>query len=123
MTELQTAQTYQLIIHVAQDIIVNVGKLGPCNFRSGFYIYTGSAKKGLQRRLERHLSVEKKLHWHIDYILAHPHSQIVETRLSLNKECAGNQSTPGEIIIKGLGSSDCRARCGSHLKFVGQVQP
>jgi hypothetical protein len=35
-------------------------------------VYTGSAKRGLDARIERHIRHDKALHWHIDYLLTSP---------------------------------------------------
>ncbi|WP_297495710.1 DUF123 domain-containing protein [Thermococcus sp.] len=35
----------------------------------GYYVYVGSAMNSLEKRVRRHFSREKKLHWHIDYLL------------------------------------------------------
>ena len=35
----------------------------------GYYVYVGSAMNSLEKRVRRHFSQEKKLHWHIDYLL------------------------------------------------------
>ena len=123
MTTRQAEQSYQLIVHVKKDIFITVGKLGRFKFLAGFYIYTGSAKRGVQSRVARHLAAEKKLHWHIDYLLAHKDAQIAKTRVSLEPECMLNQGTSGDNFPKGFGASDCRAHCGGHLKYVGREQP
>ena len=104
-------QSYQLFIKVNKDIDLKVGKLGRFIFSIGSYVYTGSAKKNLDKRIERHLSKKKKLHWHIDYLLNNDAVQIIE--------CILNKKTNGTIIIRGFGSSDCNLCCGSHLKYLG----
>jgi len=38
-----------------------------------------------------------------------------------NAECLLNQRASGEIIVPGFGASDCRAHCGSHLRYLGCV--
>ncbi len=65
-------QTYQLSIEVAAPISVCIGRLGTFIFQAGIYVYTGSARKNMDARLKRHFSKEKKMHWHIDYLLAAP---------------------------------------------------
>ncbi len=52
-----------------QDL--DVGALGTLHFERGYYVYIGSAQRNLQKRVERHLRREKKLRWHIDYLLLH----------------------------------------------------
>ena len=80
MQENDAPQTYQLIIHVKRSIMVQVGKLGRFHFPAGYYVYTGSAKKGMKNRLARHQSESKKMHWHIDYLLANKNVKIVDTK-------------------------------------------
>ena len=60
---------YNLIINLQSDTFIHVGKLGGFLFKKGYYVYTGSARKGLKARIERHARKEKTLHWHIDYLL------------------------------------------------------
>ena len=112
-------QSYQLLIKVTKDIDLKVGKLGRFIFPVGSYVYTGSAKTNIDKRIERHLSKEKKLHWHIDYLLNNDAVKIIDIKKSEMIECSLNKKTYGTIIIKGFGSSDCNLCCGSHLKYLG----
>lgn len=98
-----------------------VGRLGQCSFPPGCYIYTGSARRHLAARLARHRSRNKRLHWHIDYLLAAPRVLIQQTRTFEAAECTVNRETPGIILIPRFGASDCRAGCGSHLKYLGDA--
>jgi len=113
---------YQLLINLPKDKLIKVGKLGEFNFIKGFYIYTGSAKNGLQARVSRHFSNRKKLHWHIDYFLKHSYIEDAKLYYSSNfGECKLNlktfeQYTNASYPIKGFGSSDCN--CISHLIFI-----
>ena len=86
-------------------------------FPIGSYVYTGSAKKNIDKRIERHLSKKKNLHWHIDYLLNSDAVKIIDTKKSEMTECVLNKKTNGTIIIHGFGSSDCNLNCKSHLKF------
>ena len=115
---MKNPQTYQLFIKVHKACDIQVGKLGKFHFPAGDYVYTGSAKKNIEARVRRHLSSEKKLRWHIDYLLQHKNVEIQHYTLSTKSECTLNQQTKGEIIAKGFGASDCRNRCRSHLKAV-----
>jgi len=112
-------QTYQLHIQLTRSVAITVGRLGRFHFPAGQYIYTGSAKRNLEARIQRHLSKHKKLRWHIDYLLTHRDVQVVQVQRSRKEECDWNQKTSGKIIVAGFGASDCRAGCGSHLKYVG----
>lgn len=63
---------YLLEIHVGQSIDIEVGSLGGIRFHEGYYLYVGSAKRGLKARIARHLRKRRKtLRWHIDYLRAH----------------------------------------------------
>ncbi len=117
-TLLSAPQSYQLHITVAHDTTVTVGKLGACTFPAGRYVYTGSARRNLEARIRRHLSSAKRLHWHIDYLLASPNVRIENVDRSSVEECALNQQVAGSIPLSRFGASDCRNGCGSHLKLV-----
>jgi len=112
-------QSYQLFINVAKEIDLIIGKLGRFIFPVGSYVYTGSAKTNIDKRIERHLCKEKKLHWHIDYLLNNDAVKIIDIKKSEMIECSLNKKTYGMIIIRGFGSSDCNFCCGSHLKYLG----
>ena len=71
------ARTYQLLITVSAPVRVTVGRLGTFDFPAGDYCYTGSAVRNIEARIRRHLSPLKKMHWHIDYLLAAPESWCV----------------------------------------------
>ncbi len=97
-----------------------MGSLGLLRFEKGTYIYVGSAKNGLWPRLRRHFSKEKKIHWHIDFLLekARP-LYALAFEGEKPTECDLNQSVaelPNSLPIKGFGCSDCR--CFSHLHKV-----
>ena len=112
--------TYQLLIEVARPLrAVNIGRFGEFAFPAGRYFYTGSARRNFEARIARHLRHEKTLRWHIDYLLAAPGVRIVGVRRHVEDECAINQATPGRVLVPGFGASDCRAGCGSHLKYLG----
>ena len=65
--------TYALLIRLTTGRRLIVGKLGPREFPArkfpeGYYLYLGSASKGLEGWLRRHLQHDKKPHWHIDVL-------------------------------------------------------
>ncbi len=111
-------QTYQLYINVKRNISVQIGRLGMFEFPAGLYVYTGSARRGMDNRLARHRSKEKKLRWHIDYLLNHPAASIIKIVKFVEPECEINSKTDGRILVPGFGAGDCRANCGSHLKYI-----
>jgi Uri superfamily endonuclease len=110
--------TYQLHIELARPLRLAIGWLGVFDIPAGHYVYTGSARRNLEARIAHHQSKIKKLHWHIDYLLASPHARITAVHTSSEPECQLNQHTQGAIPIPGFGASDCRAGCGSHLKLL-----
>jgi Uri superfamily endonuclease len=112
-------RTYQLLIDIADPVRVRIGRLGEFDFPAGRYIYTGSARRNFEARVARHLRREKTLRWHIDYLLAAPGVRIAEVIRLSEDECPINRATPGSLPVPGLGASDCRAGCGSHLKYLG----
>ena len=68
---------YCLIIKLDKDKSIKIGKLNYINFKKGYYCYVGSALNNLKKRIERHKRKNKKLHWHIDYLLKH--AKIIDT--------------------------------------------
>ena len=106
--------SYILVIQVQQDITLRVGKIGILHFKRGYYAYIGSALSGLSTRLKRHLRREKKIHWHIDYLLAK--AKIKEIWYSEEKaECTVAHSLSAFTPIPHFGCSDCA--CTSHLFY------
>lgn len=112
-------RTYQLLIEVTEPLRVGVGRLGTFDFPAGLYVYTGSALQNFEARVRRHLSTAKKMHWHIDYLLAAPGVRVREVLRHATAECMVNQSIAAAMPVPGFGASDCRAGCGSHLKWLG----
>jgi Uri superfamily endonuclease len=120
--------TYALFLHLEHDTPIVVGRLGTFHFPAGYYIYVGSALGGggLSARLARHYRQQKKLHWHIDYLLAHARIVGVRTDASGERlECVWARKwldTPGvQVIAPGFGASDCG--CPAHLIYLGSIQP
>lgn len=112
--------TYCLVVELENDSQISVGKLGRIDFKKGYYVYVGSALNSLKSRLKRHLSSEKKIFWHVDYLLDDPNSKIVEIVFAVDGgrwECSlGDMiSTEADVQISNFGCSDCR--CRSHLFY------
>ncbi len=111
--------TYCIIINLIDDSKIQIGKLGNIEFKKGYYIYVGSALNSIKGRIERHLRNEKKLFWHIDYLLNSPNSRIKDVifeksndkwECEIVEEIAEN-GTP----VNKFGCSDCK--CKSHLFY------
>jgi len=111
-------QSYRLYIDLTKNLQIQAGKLGLFIFPKGNYVYTGSAKKNIDKRINRHLLKNKNLYWHIDYFLASENSKVLQIIKSDLGECDLNKKLEGRIIAKGFGSSDCKQNCGSHLKLI-----
>lgn len=112
--------SYCLIINIKKDTEIKIGKkLGFINFKKGCYVYVGSAMNCLESRVKRHLSDNKKKHWHIDYLLLNKNSEIekVYTKESCEKlECEiAKKIIENEESIADFGCSDCK--CHSHLIY------
>lgn len=116
------AVTYRLLMAVAETQVVVVGRLGASTFPAGRYAYTGSARRALEARVRRHLMGARRLHWHIDHLLAAPGVRVLAVERFADAECVVNAATPGRIVVPGFGATDCRAGCGSHLKWLGVYQ-
>ena len=71
----------------------------------------------LEARIKRHLSSEKKLHWHVDYLLKKAKVIDVIYNVSSQKiECDLSQFISAKTVgINGFGCSDCE--CESHLYY------
>ncbi len=111
--------TYCLLINLKTDQIIKIGKKGKINFNKGYYVYIGSAMNSLEGRIRRHLRNNKKLHWHVDYLLKNSQSSIIEVYFysdEIKHECdlASYISKAGKQI-QGFGCSDCK--CSSHLVY------
>ena len=65
---LDDAGLYLAVLHLEEAASVEIGALGTFDFAAGYYIYTGSAQKGLTKRMNRHKRTRKRTHWHIDYL-------------------------------------------------------
>lgn len=115
-------QTYQLHIRVASPLHLQVGRLGVFDLPAGHYVYTGSARRNFEARIARHLRTEKRLRWHIDYLLAAPGVSVTRVARSAADECQLNQAVAGSRPVPGFGASDCKHGCGAHLKYLGWCQ-
>ncbi|WP_338469567.1 GIY-YIG nuclease family protein [Niallia sp. XMNu-256] len=111
---------YCIYLKLEEDQLIKVGKLGEYFFHKGTYIYVGSARKNMIKRIERHKKVQKKFHWHFDYLRPYGIVTKIITYDERLGECALaekiRKKNNGMLPIKGFGSSDCR--CLSHLIYI-----
>jgi Uri superfamily endonuclease len=108
---------YVLIIKISKPIHPKVGALGEIAFPAGLYAYVGSAQNSLETRVKRHMRKEKRLFWHVDYLLADEAAEVSEVYcLEGDKTC---ECQIAQLLfqnsqpIAGFGCSDCH--CASHL--------
>lgn len=109
--------SYCLIISLNENIEIKIGKRGKIQFRKGYYVYVGSALNSLESRIKRHLSDDKKMHWHIDYLLKKSEiTDIIYNESKRKIECELSQYLSLETTgIKNFGCTDCK--CESHLYY------
>ena len=109
--------SYILIIELKYNSIIPIGKNKERRFCKGYYIYVGSALNGLSQRIQRHMRKQKKIHWHIDYLLKHARIiNVFYKKSTIREEC--NIARKLErilILIPDFGNSDCN--CRSHLFY------
>lgn len=109
--------TYVLFLHIPNDMVIEVGSLGPISFSEGYYCYVGSAMSGLDQRLNRHLFKDKKVRWHIDRLtIVSDDMYAYESSGDIIPECglARLLTESGAVpVIDGFGCSDCD--CRTHL--------
>ena len=112
---------YCLLIEVKRETSIRVGSLGRIRFRPGLYVYVGSAMRGFDARVGRHIRTARKkrvnARWHIDYLLSNDDVELsavygLKTDRRMECEVAGIVSRYGKPV-KRFGSSDCK--CISHL--------
>lgn len=114
--------SYILLIELSRDMEIQIGKLGRMEFRKGFYAYVGSAMNNLEKRIERHIRKEKRLFWHIDYLLENARvKEVIYTESSKREECRLAKNLGKYFTsIQNFGSSDCE--CKSHLFFSDNLE-
>jgi sugar fermentation stimulation protein A len=110
---------YLIILAIPEPCRADTGSLGTLFFQAGWYVYAGSARKNLSKRMGRHLRKRgKQKHWHLDYLC--PLAKTIRALPILtyqNRECdlAAALKALGGKGVPGFGSSDCR--CESHLYY------
>jgi sugar fermentation stimulation protein A len=114
--EAKDSGSYIIMLHITDDAEVTVGSLGKIHFSPGYYLYVGTAKHALTKRLERHLRKNKAFHWHIDYLRDYADSCVaipIRSSEPLEQQLAAALQGIADGFIPAFGSSDCS--CASHL--------
>lgn len=116
VTEAHDAGDYIMIMRLPEAKDIVIGSKGCMHFGAGYYLYVGSAKANLTKRIERHKRKRKKMHWHLDYFRGHCEMiAAVPVRTSADLECPLAEAVKGvaDWQVPGFGCSDCH--CESHL--------
>ncbi|NJE53762.1 DUF123 domain-containing protein [Thermococcus sp. 21S9] len=78
--------------------------------KPGYYVYVGSAMNSLEKRVARHFRREKRLHWHIDYLLKEAEllrAYLIASEVKLEENLSREVSRFGEPV-PGFGAGDVR---------------
>jgi sugar fermentation stimulation protein A len=119
--EAQDVGSYILILELKEDRSIPMGNGGERPFPKGFYLYVGSAMANLTARIERHVRLRKRFHWHVDWLRANAILRAaLPIRCSDRLECdiANRLSRIADWSIPGFGCSDCS--CRAHLFGTGE---
>lgn len=109
---------YLILLSLSKPKTLTIGSGKKFELKEGYYIYVGSAKVALSKRVERHKRTRKKFHWHIDYIRnISKYENSWQFRNPLISECELAQMIQNiaNSEVVGFGASDCR--CNSHLFY------
>ena len=133
ISDLSTTGVYTLLLFLSKKVTMDIGRLGKQRFPMGYCSYTGSAfgkgSSNLKHRIARHLKKEKRMFWHIDYLLADENvsvEAVIAAETNEKMECNTNQYMKkimgAKVPVRGFGASDCRKKCGSHLLYFPEVE-
>lgn len=113
--------TYVLLIEAPRVLEISVGSIGEVIFEEGYYAYVGSGLNNLEKRIERHMRDEKKIYWHVDYLLSESKiSDVFYSEGSRRRECdIAEELSEKFFSVEDFGSSDCS--CVSHLFYSEDV--
>lgn len=102
--------SYSLVIRAPEE--AEIGAIGHRKFKESYVVYNGSAfGPGGLKRVFRHFSSDKNIHWHIDYLLEKGTLEAALIFPEKDIECELSQKM--DRPVQGFGSSDCS--CNSHL--------
>ncbi len=114
--EARDAGSYIIVIHIPDEVTVRVGSLGDVQFSAGYYLYVGTAKRALTKRIERHTRKRTVSYWHIDYLKRYADRCTaipIRSSASLEHELAAAVGRIADGCVATFGSSDCD--CPGHL--------
>jgi len=116
---MQDSGVYCLLLRLSRGLEVRIAHRRR-RLETGYYLYVGSALRGLEARIRRHRSRRKRRHWHIDALteVAHLHRVFLYPTRSRTLECRLSRLLAVGTVgtrVPGFGASDCR--CPSHLYY------
>lgn len=100
--------TYLILLSLERPVVISTGKK-TWELVPGDYVYVGSAMNSLTERVKRHLKLEKKCHWHIDYLRE---KATIKAALLLPSEIKFEEALSKYINgyaepVPGFGATDC----------------
>ncbi|CAI1493366.1 GIY-YIG domain-containing protein [Thermococcus nautili] len=101
--------SYFLVIRLEEEKRIRT-KGKTFELKPGYYVYVGSAMNSLEKRVARHFRREKKLHWHIDYLLKEAEllrAYLIPSEVKLEEELSREVSRFGEPV-PGFGAGDVK---------------
>jgi Uri superfamily endonuclease len=113
--------TYMLLLECNNKLELPIGRLGSMVTKPGYYLYVGSAfgTGGIQARINHHMQIAARPHWHIDYLrtVAGVVNAWCVYGYRFEHEWAHSlmQSEEAKVPLEGFGSSDCD--CTTHLFY------
>jgi len=128
---------YAFVFEILERRRISVGSLLYIDFDKGIYVYIGSARGpgGLKKRIARHVSKQKRIRWHIDYLTTdryvEPRAAVYAiTRNDLEEELARRLMSSKLVIptVKGFGCSDKKSfthlfKCSADLdKCIDEIR-
>ena len=119
--EAKDSGSYLILIHIPRNVTVRVGSLGDRHLCAGYYVYVGTAKRALTKRIARHLRKNKTVHWHIDYLKEYTDrctAMPIRSSTPLEHELAEAVGKIADGCVASFGSSDCD--CPSHLFYFAE---
>lgn len=103
--------SYFLVILVPRDVKIST-KGRTFALSRGYYVYVGSAMNSLEKRVARHFRREKRLHWHIDFLLREAEllrAYLIPSEERLEETLSVAVSRYGEPV-EGFGAGDVKVR-------------
>lgn len=111
---------YLVFFKVNKEKTLEIGALGKTDFKPGTYIYAGSGRTNVEKRIQRHFSKNKNNHWHIDYFSenAEPFDYFILPEISSFECFMAEKLEKWCEPVESFGASDCE--CNSHLFYFSQ---